>query len=71
LPSLNNQLEKNSLLTLAYFDLLLRHLRILLLFSMVPDRKTIFYLYSTALQVQAVPGLVPPTLSGVELHLNK
>jgi hypothetical protein len=63
--SLYCQLEKNGLLSMVFFDLLLRYMRVLMLFSSISERKMIFALYSTAVQ------FVPPIVDYAVPHLNK
>jgi Membrane-associated apoptosis protein len=60
-----SQLEKNGLLSMVFFDLLLRYMRVLMLFSSISERKMIFALYSTAVQ------FVPPIVDYAVPHLNK
>ena len=50
---LTTRLERNKMMTVAYFDFLLVYMRILILISTIPESQTIFVLYSAAVQVRA------------------
>ena len=60
----NTQLGRNKMMTVAYFDLLLVYMRILILISTIPENQMIFVLYSAAVQVRA-------DQTTVSTHLNK
>ena len=58
------QLERNGLITVAYFDLFLTYMRILMLFATVPEKIMVFELYNTAVKI--LPGV--PIINNATLH---
>jgi hypothetical protein len=65
------KLEKNSLISITYFDLLLCYMRILMLFSSIHERNNIYVLYRTACQFQSVLTPEDGVEKKIKLNLNE